>query len=61
VDTWLSAGYAARWAVKQVAGGVERTMTEEQWLKEKKHPQGMLWFLRNERKVTRTKLGRRKE
>ena len=56
MDRYAVAGYAARWAVERM----ERTMTEEQWLKEQKHPQGMLWFLREQGKATRTKLGRRK-
>jgi hypothetical protein len=35
-------------------------MTENQWLTEKRHTQGMLWCLKSAGKVTRTKLGKRK-
>jgi hypothetical protein len=35
-------------------------MTEDQWLKERGHPQGMVWALRQQGKLMRTKVGRRK-
>src|SRR5262249_39950850 len=38
----------------------ERAMDEARWLEEAWHPQGMLWTLWEQGKVTRTKAGRRK-